>query len=210
MSGFFAGLGAGLVDAGSSLFSAYFNREQAKDQMHFQEQMSSSAHQREVVDLRAAGLNPILSATGGSGASTPSGAMATMQPQKGILGDAISTALAVKKNKAEVEAIREQIKNTKEQTEGVKIDNVIKGFEANLNNIMNNELIKDPWLQDFLKFSKYSQIAGMPRALSWIHSAYTSSANSIRNKLKSSAGASPKIKDGKFSDFPVTTGNRGY
>lgn len=53
-----------------------WSAEQAQRQMDFQERMSNTAHVREIADLKAAGLNPVLSAKLG-GASTPSGSMAS-------------------------------------------------------------------------------------------------------------------------------------
>lgn len=54
-----------------------FNAQQAQLNRDWQEYMSNTAHQREVADMMAAGLNPVLSAMGGTGAAVTSGAQAS-------------------------------------------------------------------------------------------------------------------------------------
>lgn len=91
----------GLIGANQQNTAASNNADQ---QMAFQANMSNTAHQRDVADLKAAGLNPILSANAGS--STPNGAMAPVQNAmaSGISGakDAMDTANATRGTDADI------------------------------------------------------------------------------------------------------------
>lgn len=77
------GLSLGLVSSAMAAHESSKNRS-------FQERMSNTSHVREVKDLKAAGLNPVLSANNGS--STPSGSMANFPD----LGSNYNTSQSIK------------------------------------------------------------------------------------------------------------------
>lgn len=93
-----AGVGVGALGANME------NREAARSMMNFQERMSNTAHQREMRDLYAAGLNPILSARYG-GASTPGGASYIA---KNTAEAAANSGLALQRQNADIDLVKQQ------------------------------------------------------------------------------------------------------
>ncbi len=92
----------GLFGGAASSAGAFLNYESQKKLMDrqnaFTKYMSDTAHQREVVDLRASGLNPALSALGGSGASTPSAGTGSLSTD---FANGVNSALAWRQQKNE-------------------------------------------------------------------------------------------------------------
>lgn len=109
-------LGGPVGAAAGAAVSGIWSAREASKQRRFQGYMAGTSHQREVADLRAAGLNPILSATGGSGAATPSGAM----PVIPNLGQAAMSGYMLRQqaalNAASIKKLEAETENTDSST----------------------------------------------------------------------------------------------
>lgn len=129
-------LGGNLLGAS---YSAKASQKIAREQMAFQERMSSTAHQREVADLRKAGLNPILSA--GSGASSPAGAMGTIPDLSDIGSRTVSSAVEAARTKSQVSLQAAEKANALETNQNLKKQGELLKLQADAQRAEN--LIKD-------------------------------------------------------------------
>lgn len=148
----------------------------AREQMAFQERMANSVHQRQVEDLRKAGLNPILSAN--SGAPAPMGASATMiseSPNKGELALAsIRAGQEIASAKQDIELKKQMINESKAKVKGQDFNNRLLLQQANLIKAQEKVLVG----------GKVGVKGLFEMPLSTIKDAFTGSARSVNNSRK--------------------------
>ncbi|UPW40901.1 DNA pilot protein [Sigmofec virus UA08Rod_6143] len=124
-TGNYGALFGDILSAAAPAVGAYLSYNQQKDlldrQYSFQERMSNTAHQREVNDLLAAGINPLYTATGGNGASTPLGATGSATDFANAFSQGIGRAYQNKMQRAQVQAM--------DFENALRKQNVIKGTQ---------------------------------------------------------------------------------
>lgn len=161
------------------------NRDLARQQMAFQQRNSNTSYQRVMADMQAAGLNPMLAYSQG-GASTPSGASATMTD---AVTPGISSSNASKRLRADIENIAAQTDNTKFNT--VLTRN--KSQTEITNATLNNELAAKARADAILSISSAKNAALQNRLL---ESAIPAAANdAAANNSWFKRNVSPYIRD---------------
>lgn len=142
------------------------NLKIAREQMDYQERMSNTAYQRSMLDMQAAGLNPILAYSQG-GASSPGGASATMSNEA---TGAVASAVDAARTFAELRNLKAQNSNLKSQDEKLRAETdmtkvLTKNAKATTRITENNALASDAEIPNIIR----NELINKSSAGDWLH-----------------------------------------
>lgn len=124
-----ATMGAAALSAFGQHKANKADKESAREQMAFQERMSSTAIQRQRQDMAAAGINPILAGKFG-GASSPGGSGYDAGNVVEGLPAAVTSAIQLKRLKAELENLDVTNDNLRAQTKQISSQTALNNVSA--------------------------------------------------------------------------------
>lgn len=134
----FSASSANRANAGINREMMNFNHDEAELNRQWQERMSNTAYQRQVEDMRKAGINPI-AAYGSGGASSPGGSTASAPSTKSMeripvkdMGTVTASALDAARSIREIEKTKADTDVSLETADNIRMDSVLKMMEQDM------------------------------------------------------------------------------